>query len=56
MGNFEIITFDLDDTLLDTSAELIPNAAKEACHAMIGGGLVCDLQTCLRVRDEFLRK
>lgn len=46
------IAFDLDDTLLDTSALLIPSAAKRACERMIDAGLQCPLGECLQMRQE----
>lgn len=46
------IAFDLDDTLLDTSAILIPSAAKRACESMISAGLHCTLGECLQMRQE----
>lgn len=48
---FTSIVFDLDDTLLDTFGQLVPQASKEACLAMIEKGLAADLQACLRARD-----
>ncbi len=51
-ANFQFLIFDLDDTLLDTFGQLLPQASKEACLAMIEGGLATDLASCLRVRDE----
>lgn len=52
---FDVIAFDLDDTLLDTSLLLIPNAAREACQAMITAGLNARLEECLIKRDELAR-
>lgn len=46
------IAFDLDDTLLDTSAILIPSAAKRACELMLEAGLQCSLGECLQMRQE----
>lgn len=46
------IAFDLDDTLLDTSAILIPTAAKRACESMLSAGLQCTLGECLQLRQE----
>lgn len=46
------IAFDLDDTLLDTSAILIPSAAKRACESMLEAGLQCSLSECLQMRQE----
>jgi FMN phosphatase YigB (HAD superfamily) len=49
---YDHIVFDLDDTLLDTHAQLIPQASREACERMIAVGLATDLQSCLVARDE----
>jgi putative hydrolase of the HAD superfamily len=52
---FDVIAFDLDDTLLDTSRQLVPQAARESCLAMITAGLDCDpasIDECLEVRYE----
>jgi putative hydrolase of the HAD superfamily len=51
---FDVIAFDLDDTLLDTTRLLMGPASKEACEAMIKAGLNTDLDTCLKVRRSFL--
>ena len=52
MSKYRSLAFDLDDTLLDTSAILIPTAAKRACEAMLAAGLKCDLNECLQMRQE----
>lgn len=44
------IAFDLDDTLIDTTGLLVPDAAKQACEAMIAKGYQGGLETCLRER------
>lgn len=49
------IAFDLDDTLLDTSGLLIPNAAAKACLAMMAVGTSCTLEECLKLRQELSR-
>lgn len=41
------IAFDLDDTLINTSGLLVPEAAVQACKAMQAAGLTCTLQECL---------
>lgn len=46
------IAFDLDDTLIDTHRLLVPAAAREACEAMIAGGLRLPLQQCLELRAQ----
>ncbi|MBV2168670.1 MAG: HAD family hydrolase, partial [Bdellovibrio sp.] len=52
MAKYKSISFDLDDTLLDTSGLLVPMAAQRACEAMLAAGLRCDLQDCLNMRQE----
>lgn len=52
MAKYKSISFDLDDTLLDTSGLLVPMAARRACEAMLAAGLRCDLQECLNLRQE----
>lgn len=52
MTRYKSIAFDLDDTLLDTSGLLVPEASKQACEAMIAAGLQCSLEECLRLRRE----
>jgi FMN phosphatase YigB (HAD superfamily) len=46
------LIFDLDDTLLDTYGQLVPQASKEACTVMIEQGLGTDLASCLKAREE----
>lgn len=46
------IAFDLDDTLIDTSGLLVPEAARQACGAMIARGYQGGMETCLRLRAE----
>ena len=53
---FDIIVFDLDDTLLDTSRYLIPQASREACAAMIKAGLRTTLDACLAERESFVQR
>ncbi len=50
--HFDHLIFDLDDTLLDTYGQLVPQASKEACTKMIEAGLATDLKSCLMVREE----
>lgn len=52
MLQFKSLAFDLDDTLLDTTQLLIPNAVERACQAMLAAGLRCSLQECLKMRSE----
>ncbi len=50
------LIFDLDDTLLDTSRLLVPQAERESCLAMIQAGLNSDLETCLAKRKELIAR
>lgn len=44
------IAFDLDDTLIDTTGLLVPEAARQACEEMIARGFDRGLEVCLRER------
>lgn len=50
MTNYKSIAFDLDDTLLDTSGILVPDAARRACEALRESGVNCSLSECLEIR------
>lgn len=50
--SFTDLVFDLDDTLLDTYGQLVPQAAREACTAMIENGLKTNLEVCLHAREH----
>lgn len=52
MTKYKSLAFDLDDTLLDTSGLLVPNAARRACEAMLTAGVRCDLEDCLKMRQD----
>lgn len=52
MKKYISLAFDLDDTLLDTSGLLVPDASRRACEAMLAAGLRCTLEECLQVRQE----
>ncbi|CAM2068544.1 HAD family hydrolase [Sulfidibacter corallicola] len=52
---FDLIVFDLDDTLLDTWGQLVRPAAREACVAMIEAGLDGGLEDVIRVRERLFR-
>lgn len=52
MKKYKSIAFDLDDTLLDTSGILVPQASLRACEAMLAAGLQCQLDECLQMRQE----
>jgi FMN phosphatase YigB (HAD superfamily) len=49
---FDHLIFDLDDTLLDTSRQLLPRASRDACAAMIAAGLESGLEECVKAWDE----
>ena len=51
MTNYKSIAFDLDDTLLDTSGILVPDAARRACEALRAAGVNCSLSECLEIRQ-----
>lgn len=46
------LIFDLDDTLFDTSSQLLPAAHIEAAQAMIAAGLQAPLQQVLELRQQ----
>lgn len=48
--SFKVIAFDLDDTLLDTSGLILPQAIQESCQAMIEAGLPCSEAECVQTR------
>lgn len=50
MMKYKSLAFDLDDTLLDTSGLLVPEASRQACEAMIAAGLQCSLAECMSLR------
>ena len=56
MAKVTTLIFDLDDTLLETSRLLVPQATRESCLAMIQAGLKADLETCLNARKNLLTK
>jgi putative hydrolase of the HAD superfamily len=49
------IAFDLDDTLMDTTGILVPNAAKNAFQILIDAGLTLTLDECEKKRTELIR-
>lgn len=49
------IAFDLDDTLLDTTGLLVPQASQDAFQILIDAGLSLDLQTCEQHRLSLIR-
>lgn len=48
------LIFDLDDTLFDTSAQLIGPAISEACAAMIHSGLMCSQEECAQSKKKLI--
>lgn len=46
------IAIDLDDTLIDTSGQLVPLASRKACAEMISQGLACSLADCVAWRTQ----
>lgn len=48
------LIFDLDDTLMDTTQILVPQAAFKSCKVMIQEGLKTTLEECLLMRSKFL--
>lgn len=49
------IAFDLDDTLLDTTGLLVPQASQDAFQILIDAGLRLDLKTCEEHRLALIR-
>lgn len=49
---YKSLAFDLDDTLLDTTGLLIPNASRVACQAMIDRGLKLSLSDAMDLRHK----
>ena len=49
------IAFDLDDTLLDTTGLLVPQASQEAFQILIDAGLSLDLKSCEELRLSLIR-
>ncbi|AZZ37888.1 HAD family hydrolase [Bdellovibrio sp. qaytius] len=49
------IAFDLDDTLLDTTGLLVPQASQDAFQILIDAGLSLDLKTCEEQRLSLIR-
>jgi putative hydrolase of the HAD superfamily len=56
MTNIKCIAFDLDDTLIDTSGLLVPEASRQACEAMKKLGLNCSLQECMSWREKLAKE
>ena len=50
------IAFDLDDTLLDTTGLLVPQASQAAFQILIDAGLSLDLKECEEFRLSLIRK
>ena len=56
MTEIKCIAFDLDDTLIDTSGLLVPEASRQACEAMKNLGLKCSLEECLQWREKLAKE
>jgi putative hydrolase of the HAD superfamily len=56
MMDIRCIAFDLDDTLIDTSGLLVPEAARQACQSMKQLGLKCSLEECLQWREKLAKE
>jgi len=50
------IAFDLDDTLMDTTGILVPQAARRAFQILIDAGLKLTLDQCEQKRTEMIKK
>lgn len=53
---FKCIAFDLDDTLIDTSGLLVPEASRQACEAMKKLGLRCSVEECMTWREKLAKE
>lgn len=49
------LIFDLDDTLMDTCGQLVPEAHRQACLAMQAAGLAVPLDELLQTRLQLIR-
>ena len=54
--SFTCIAFDLDDTLLDTSRLLVPQAARESAAAMVAAGVATDVDGVLAARERLIKE
>lgn len=55
MSAYKVLVFDLDDTLLDTSGLIIPQAVENSCKAMLAQGLKCTMPECLEMRANLAK-
>ena len=55
MSAYKVLVFDLDDTLLDTSGLIIPQAVENSCKAMLDRGLQCSMPECLEMRANLAK-
>lgn len=55
MAGYQVLVFDLDDTLLDTWGGILPQASRESCAAMIKAGLKAELEAAMKERLDFIR-
>lgn len=56
MATIRALIFDLDDTLMDTFGQLVPEAHRQACIAMQEAGLDVPLEELLSTRWELIRQ
>jgi FMN phosphatase YigB (HAD superfamily) len=55
-SRFDALIFDLDDTLLDTTGQLIVPAVRRACNAMIEVGLRAELDSAVAAHEKYFRE
>ena len=55
MTDIKVLVFDLDDTLINTTRDLIPQAMLEAWEKMRNVGLLIDYPTLIQKREKILR-
>lgn len=55
MSSYKVLVFDLDDTLLDTSGLIIPQAVRNSCQMMLDQGLKCSMPECLEMRADLAK-
>lgn len=54
--SIQALVFDLDDTLMDTHGQLVPEAHRQACLAMQQAGLDIPLKDLLQARLDFIKR
>ena len=53
---YQVLIFDLDDTLFDTCGQLVDRASRESCLQMIELGLQADVDSCMQKRQELFKE